>query len=210
MTTARTTSRTAITPGLAAAVLWRWLLPAALFGIAGASAWMLYTLDFVGSSAPVQVPSRAPDAYMEKFVTVEMDDAGRPRRRLEADYMEYHADRTIELSNPHYVLHRTDGQPWHVRSERGEVSANGAVLQLLGKVGVWRDDASGIRGVDIRTEHLTVWPESEFGATGERVTIRTPATTSTAVGMRAYLDETRIELLSEARTRVDRRGTSQR
>ena len=209
MTTPQTTSETAITPGLAAAVLWRWLFPAALLAVAGASGWMLYSLDF-NASVPVQNAARAPDAYMENFVTVEMDDSGRPKRRLEADYMEFHADQTIELSNPHYVLHRVDGQPWHVRSERGAVSANGVIVWLLGKVGVWRDDASGIRDVDIRTEHLTVWPESAFGATAEPVTIRTPATTSTAVGMRAYLDETRIELLSKARTRVDGRGTSQR
>ena len=51
---------------------------------------------------------------MENFVTVEMDDAGKPKRRIEADSMAFHADRTVELSNPRYVLYRADGQPWHV------------------------------------------------------------------------------------------------
>ena len=190
-------------------MLWRWAAPAALLVIAGASGWMLYTLDF-DPAVPVQEASRAPDAYMENFVTVEMDDAGKPKRRLAADSMAFHADRTIELSNPRYVLHRADGQPWHVRSERGRVSADGGSVQLLGKVGIWRNDGSGIRDVDIRTEHVTVLPESEYGETWEPVTIRTPATTSTGVGMRAYLDEGRIELLSEARTHVDIHGTSRR
>jgi len=180
-----------------------------LLVIAGASGWMLYNLDF-DPPVPVQEASRVPDAYMENFVTVEMDDAGEPKRRLEADSMAFHADRTIELSGPHYVLYRADGQPWHVRSERGQVSVDGGVVRLLGKVGIWRTDGTGTRDVDIRTEHVTVLPESEYGETWEPVTIRTPAATSTGVGMRAYLDELRIELLSEARTHVDTRGTLQR
>ena len=209
MTAPAATRETALPPRAAAAALRRWVFLAALLVIAGASGWMLYTLDF-DPPVPVQGASRIPDAYMENFVTVEMDDAGKPKRRLEANSMAFHADRTIELANPHYVLYLADGRPWHVRSERGQVSAGGGVVQLLGKVGIWRDDGSGVRDIDIRTEHLTVLPESEYGETREPVTIRTPATTSTGVGMRAYLDETRIELLSEARTHVDPRGTTKR
>ena len=142
---------------------------------------------------------------MERFVTVEMDATGQPKRRLEADYMAYHADETVELTNPHYVLFRSEGEPWHVRSERGRVSGDGAVVKLLGNVDIWRNDVSGARNIDIRTQHLTVRPESEYGETREQVTIRTPAHISTGVGMRAYLGETRIELLSQVRTHVDTR-----
>jgi lipopolysaccharide export system protein LptC len=186
------------------ATLGRWGVPAALLAAAGTSGWMLYNLDF---DAPVtaQRPSDAPDAYMENFVTIEMDGAGKPKRRIEADYMAYHADETVELSNPRYVLYRAEGEPWHVRSERGQVSADGTVVLLMGKVDIWRNDASGARALDIRTEHLKVLPESEYGETEEPVTIRTPAGTSTGVGMRAYLDETRFQLLSQVRTHVDRR-----
>ena len=186
------------------ATLGRWGVPAALLAAAGTSGWMLYNLDF---DAPVtaQRPSDAPDAYMENFVTIEMDGAGKPKRRIEADYMAYHADETVELSNPRYVLYRAEGEPWHVRSERGQVSADGTVVLLMGKVDIWRNDASGARALDIRTEHLKVLPDSEYGETEERVTIRTPAGTSTGVGMRAYLDETRFQLLSQVRTHVDRR-----
>ena len=185
------------------AALRQWAFPAVLLAVAGASGWMLYTLDFDESTA-AQKPTDAPNAYMENFITIEMDDAGRPKRRLEADYMAHHDDETVELSNPHYVLYRAEGEPWHVRSERGWVSADGTVVQLLGKVDIWRNDGSGVRDVDIRTEYLKVLPESEYGETAEPVTIRMPASTSNGVGMRAYLDETRIELLSQVRTRVDR------
>ena len=187
----------------------RWAFPAALLAIAGASGWMLYTFDFDTPLAVQKPPSDAPDAYMENFITVEMDGAGKPKRRLEADYMAYNADETVDLSNPHYVLYRAEGEPWNVRSEHGRISADGAIVLLLGKVNIWRNDGSGVRDLDIRTEHLKVLPDSEYGETEEPVTIRMPASTSTGVGMRAHLAETRIELLSQVRTHVDRRRPQQ-
>ena len=191
-------------PATIRTVYGRWAVPAVLLVAATASGWILHSPD-LDETAAAGNPTKAPDTYMEHFVTVEMDATGQPKRRLEADYMAYHADETVELTNPHYVLFRSEGEPWHVRSERGRVSGDGAVVKLLGNVDIWRNDVSGARNIDIRTQHLTVRPESEYGETREQVTIRTPAHVSTGVGMRAYLGETRIELLSQVRTHVDTR-----
>ena len=183
----------------------RWAVAAVLLAAAGASGWVLHILDSDDpAAASWRVPGE-PDAYMERFVTVEMDDAGKPKRRLEADHMAFHPDETTELSNPYYVLYLAEGEPWHVRSERGRVSADGDVVLLLGRVDIWRNDGSGARDLDVRTEDLKVLPESGYGETGKPATIRTPTSTSKGVGMRAWLDERRIELLSEVRTHVDGR-----
>lgn len=181
----------------------RWVLPAALLVVAGASGWMLHNLDDATSGTADRPPDE-PDAYMDDFVTVETDGAGRPKRRLEAKRMVYRADRTVTLTSPYYVLYRSDGEPWHVRSDHGHLSADGSVLLLTGNVDIWRNDAFGARDLDIRTEDLKVLPESEYGETENSVTITMPSSTSRGVGMRAWLDETRIELLSEVTTHVDR------
>ena len=183
----------------------RWVLSAVLLVAAGASGWILYDLDYDDDSTERAAPD-APEAYMENFVSVEMDGAGRPRRRIEASYMAYHADQSIELTDPRYVLFRDEGEPWHVQSERGRVSPDGTVLWLLGRVDIWRNDASGTRDLDIRTEHLTVLTTSEYAETTEQVTIRTPASISSGIGMRAWLGETRFELLSQVRTHVEGRS----
>ena len=183
----------------------RWILSAALLVAAGASGWILYGLE-VDDDPTEQASPNAPEAYMENFATVEMDGAGRPRRRIEASYMAYHADRTVQLTDPRYVLFHDEGEPWHVRSERGQLSGDGSVLWLLGTVDVWRNDTSGTRDLDIRTEHLMVRTDSEYAETDEPVTIRTPTSVSSGVGMRAWLDETRFELLSRVRTHVDGRA----
>ena len=164
---------------------------------------MLQSLDEATSVTALRSPE-APDVWMDNFVTVETDDAGRPKRRLEADRMVYRADRTVLLTNPYYVLYRTEGEPWHVRSDHGRVSADGSVVVLTGNVDIWRNDESGVRDLDIRAEDMKVLPESEYGETANPVTISMPASTSKGVGMRAWLDETRIELLSEVTTHVHR------
>ena len=179
------------------------LLLAALLAAAGATGWALYNLG-VRTQVTTQSAPEAPEAYMENFVTVEMDGTGKPRRRIEASYMAYHADRTVELTQPRYVLFRAEGEPWHVRSERGHVSADGTVVWLLGKVDAWRNDAAGARDLDIWSERLKVLPDSEYAETTEPVTIRTRGSMSTGVGMRAWLAETRFELLSQVRTDVHR------
>ena len=184
------------------AILRPWAVPAALLAAAGASGWILYGIDFDAPAPARGEASEAPDAWMENFVTVEMDGAGRPQRRIEARRMTYHADATVELSDPYYVLYRAEGEPWNVRSERGRVSADGATVRLLGQVDIWRDDGSGGRALDVRTGHLTMLPDSEYGETAQPVTILMPASTTTGVGMHAYLDEDRIELLSQVRTQV--------
>ena len=179
----------------------RWILYAALLA-AAAGGSMLYDSGDDGPSAE-RTPSDAPDAYLEEFVTVEMDATGRPRRRIEADRMAYQADQTVELTSPRYVLFRAEGEPWQVQSEHGRLSADGTELWLLGKVHIWRNDEAGTVDLDIRTEHLKVLPDDEYGETDRPVTIRTPGSFSTGIGMRAWLDETRFELLSEVRTHVD-------
>lgn len=180
------------------------LLLATLLAAAGATGWVLYNLD---SRAQVTVPGSpgAPDAYMDNFVTVEMDGAGKPKRRVHASYMAYHADRTVELTHPRYVLFPAEGEPWHIQSERGHVSADGTVVWLLGNVDIWRNDASGARDLDIWTEQMKVLRDTEYAETTEPVTIRTPGSISTGVGMRAYIDESRFQLLTQVRTDVHRR-----
>ena len=177
------------------------VLLAALLAVAGATGWVLYDVG-VRTQVTTQSAPDAPEAYMESFVTVEMDGAGKPRRRIEASWMAYHADRTVELTRPLYVLFRAEGEPWHIRSERGHVSADGTVVWLPGQVDAWRNDAAGARDLDVRGERLKVLPDSEYAETAELVTIRTPGSTSTGVGMRAWLAESRFELLSQVRTDV--------
>jgi lipopolysaccharide export system protein LptC len=119
-----------------------------------------------------------------------MGEDGSPLRRLSAAYMAHFADtETKELTHPHLVVYQEEAEPWHVSSERGWVSADNDVLMLLGKVNIWRNRPDGKPEVHIETELP--------------VSISTPESFTRGTGMRAYLGESRVELLSKVRTKIE-------
>ena len=147
------------------------------------------------------------DYYVEKFTSTTMDENGFPHRRVSADFMAHFPDTdTHELSKPYMVMYREASEPWHVRSERGWISSNGDVLLLLGKVHIWRNDSTGKRQMDIRTEDMRVLPNTNYGETDKLVIITSPGSESRGVGMRAFLDQSRLELLSQVHTLYDPKG----
>jgi len=146
-----------------------------------------------------------PDFFMEDFTSTDMDDEGRPRRRVSAAYMAHFPDSdTNEFQSPRVTIFRTVGEPWHVVSERGWTSGAGDVMLLLGQVTIWRNGESGERSIEIETRDLRVLPESDYGETEEAVIIRTPTSVTRGTGMRAWLDESRMELLADVRTVIER------
>ena len=73
-------------------------------------------------------------------------------------------------------------------------------MLLLGEVEIWREGESGQRELEILTQDLRVLPETQYGETDKPVVIRTPNSESKSVGMRAYLEKRRLELLSQVTT----------
>ncbi len=174
-----------------------------MLAVAVASFWTLRNLD-VDLLAPPEGGRHVPDLYMENFVTTAMGPTGLPRRRVEAEYMAHFPDTdTHEFQRPYMIMYREQGEPWHVRSERGWLSASGDVMLLLGKVHIWRNNASGLKELDIKTEDLRVLPEREYGETDKSVLITTPTTRTRGVGMKAHLAESRLELLSDVHTHYE-------
>lgn len=157
-----------------------------------------------GDEQQKRFEGHAPDLTMEEFEVTTMGEDGSPSRRLSAAYMAHFADtRTKELKLPHLVVYQKEAEPWHVASERGWVSADNDVLMLLGKVDIWRNRPDGKREIHIETEDLRVLPDDEYAETDLPVSISTPESHTRGTGMRAYLRESRVQLLSNVRTMID-------
>lgn len=184
----------------------RWRATALLLVLTGLATWWLHVLDY-GPPVATGPPPHVADLFMRNFTSTTMNAQGEPLRRLQAKDLRHFGDtQTSDLTAPYLVLYRNDGPPWHVRSARGWISANGDVTLLLGPVHIWRDDRQGQRVADIHTTDLRVLPQTGFGETNRPVTITTPTTTSTGLGLRAYLHEDRLELLSQVHTTYEPRA----
>jgi lipopolysaccharide export system protein LptC len=165
------------------------------------SFWALNLLD-LDLSTPAGDERHTPDFYVENFVSTSMNEHGAVQRRVEAEYMAHFPDTdTHEFQQPYMVMYPEKAPPWHARSERGWLSASGDVLLLLGKVHIWRNNANGVKELDIKTEDLRVLPESEYGETDKHVLITTPTSQTRGIGMKAHMSESRFELLSNVHTR---------
>ena len=102
------------------------------------------------------------------------------------------------LSNPDLLLYRGNVQPWHVQSSRGEVAPNGKEVELIDNVRVARTDAKG-RPTILTSSRLTVFPDKEYAQTQQAVRIEAANGVTTAQGMKAYLNDGRMLLLSNVR-----------
>ena len=180
-----------------------WVPTALLVVLAVASSLWLTQLSERQKPA-TRFTERAPDLTMEEFEVTTMGEDGNPLRRLSAAYLAHFIEtETKELTHPHLVVYRENGEPWNIASERGWVSADNEVLMLLGKVNIWRDYADGKREIHIETEDVRVLPSAEFAETELPVSISTPETYTRGTGMRAYLGEGRVQLLSKVKTTIE-------
>ena len=85
-----------------------------------------------------------------------------------------------------------------VQSERGEVAPEGKEVELIDAVRVARTDAKG-RPTVITSSRMTVFPDKEYAQTQQAVRIEAANGVTTAQGMKAYMNDGRILLLSNVR-----------
>jgi lipopolysaccharide export system protein LptC len=178
----------------------KWLPTAGLIIVAVATTWMVR--QFEQPPAPERVDRvEDPDYFVENFTTTTTDETGAVVRRISAERLLHFPDTdTNELEKPHLILYHPTRTPWHIEAERGWLSASNEVVLLLGRVHAWRDDDVGARAIDIRTRDLRILPNTEYGETDQPVVIRTKHTETRGIAMRAYLNESRLELLARVTT----------
>ncbi|MCI0400326.1 MAG: LPS export ABC transporter periplasmic protein LptC [Gammaproteobacteria bacterium] len=174
-------------------------MPLILFVLALISAWVLKQIaEPPRSIRPDQ--SHVPDYYVEDFTTLVMDEGGSPQNKLRAEFMAHDPqDDSTRLVRPTLEVFREGRPPWYVTADSGRVTSDNEVIQLLGVVRMWRNNDKGERDVEVITSDVRILRQMEYLETDRDATLRTNTTVINAVGMRAYLDDNRLELLSQVR-----------
>ena len=108
------------------------------------------------------------------------------------------------LTKPDMQLYRGTVYPWHVTSERGEVNPDGSEVELIDSVRVARTDQKS-RATVITSSRMTVFPQKQYAQTDQDVRIDGAGGVSTAKGMKAYLNDSKINLLSNVRGQYEAR-----
>lgn len=139
------------------------------------------------------------DFFVVNPHTQQFKEDGSLNYRMKADKLEHIKATDITLmSQPDLLLYRQNEAPWHVQSQRGEVAPAGKQVELIDDVRVQRTDNKN-RQTLLTTSRLTVFPDKEYAETSQAVKIDAANGVTTATGMKAYLNEGRMDLLSNVR-----------
>ena len=139
------------------------------------------------------------DFYVVGARTVQFQDDGKLHYRMTADKLEHIKSTDITLIDaPKLELYRGTELPWEVTSQRAEVSPGGVEVELIDDVRIARTDAKN-RPTIITSSRMTVIPDKEYAQTEQAVRIVAANGVTTAQGMKAYLNDGRMLLLSNVR-----------
>ena len=177
---------------------WLPLLP--LLGLLGITYWL--NLQVLPESAkPDNGERHDPDAIMENFSALKLNEQGVPRFIMAAEKMQHYPDddsTTLELPR---LTTLTAGHPTiHTIAQRGIVSSKGDEIFLHGDVEVLRE-ASGQQGeLTLQTEYLHIIPDRDLINTDRAVTIADASSTTHATGLEMDNKARTLKLLSKVRS----------
>lgn len=153
----------------------------------------------------VKVDDSAIDYYAINAHSVQYLPDGKLQYEMTSDKVEHvKASEVTLLTNPDLNMFRGTEFPWHVQSERGEVNPDGTQVELIDSVRITRFDEKN-RKTLITTTRMTVFPQQQYAQTDQPVRIDGAGGVSTGNGMKAYLKESRIHLLSNVRGQYEAR-----
>ncbi|MGY2682081.1 LPS export ABC transporter periplasmic protein LptC [Pseudomonas tolaasii] len=153
----------------------------------------------------VQVDEGVIDYYATNAYSVQFLPDGKVQYEMTADRVDHvKASEVTLLTKPDMNLYRGTEFPWHVTSERGEVNPDGTQVELIDSVRVARTDERN-RDTIITSSRMTVFPQQQYAQTEQDVRIDGAGGVSTGKGMKAYLKESRIHLLSNVRGQYEAR-----
>lgn len=171
----------------------------------------LLLIDFDPSSPLRETPEDVellPDAYLVDMETRDFNALGQPQYLVRADSALYYAgDNNLRggyttFSTPLLTFRSDDAAPWQLRADIGRSDTQGETITLISDVRLWQ----GTRDTtfaELSTDELLIKLSSRYAETEKAVTMRSEQSRTTAVGMRAFLDEEVIELLSEVESTYD-------
>ena len=174
---------------------------AGLLLLAGSSYALLH---WVQSSLhePAPVESQEPTLVIERFRVVRTATTGLRQYVIESPLLEQFPDPLgTQVAQPHMDWYQPNGQirTWRLRSEQGWIAPDRQLIRLEGEVVMIRPAESDKPPLTVTTRDVLVRPDTHYAETAAPAQAVTPGGILQAIGVRAYLDQERLELLSEVR-----------
>lgn len=182
------------------------LFPIALLGLLALLTFWIN--ESVQSPAPKLDGSgrHDPDYIISNFETTQTDITGALRHKLAATEMRHFPDNNSTLlQNPTYTQFAMNKPSTKLEGERGEMSDDGKLIELFGRVMMTREAFAEKGQMTLETDYLKLEPNEDFFSTPKPVIIRqAPSTVIHAIGMEYDKKQETTTLLSRVRAHYDK------
>lgn len=177
---------------------WLPLLP--LLCLLGFTYW-LNQLAQTQPAKPDKTKHHDPDAIIENFSAITLNEQGSPHFIMAAKKMlHYPDDDSTTLEAPHLTSLSAERPAIHATAKRGSVSSKGDEVFLHEGVEVLREASASQNELRIHTEYLHFIPGQELANTDRIVTIKEANNTVQATGMEMDNRARTLKLLAAVRS----------
>jgi lipopolysaccharide export system protein LptC len=169
------------------------------------SAWLIKLTS--PSSSDVRYSDHIPDFYLTQVIAAEFDAQGQLLHKLiSPKIIHIPFEDTLLLRMPEITIYSEDNPPqapWQITALHGKTINKNQQAWLWGSVVLHQSASDQNKITTILTSRLMVTPATSIAETHAPVTVVEPGLTVHSVGMRAYLKEKRVDLLSRAQGEYD-------
>lgn len=183
---------------------WSFLLSVFVFGIVWSAYSFFRSPTMALSSAPMLL-----EESLSGIQAIRFDKQGNVRQVLNVAKWQHLKNETLStMLYPHLTLHDRDGRVCHISADRGEsfqASLKNSIekLHLTENVVIRHLSTASESSWELKTDNVLYFPHSSIALTDDPVTLLGPAAVVHAHGMRAYLDQRRVEFLHEVQSQYE-------
>ena len=177
-----------------------WLPLVIVVALISAGLWFAESppAELVGKRPTSQQWNKAADLVIRGAKTRHFNQEGTLAYRVDAEritFFQFARRDRADLTEPRILFYQEDQPKWRTESRSGVAHNNGESVVLSGDVHITEQPAPG--GIQLDTQSITIKPREEYAETDKVVTITSGPNRTQGKGLRAFLKEDRVEILSE-------------